>query len=346
MNSTLRTALVSVVGGAVVALVVAGGIMATDQPRFCNSCHEMGPFYGAWQHGPHKDLACVECHVDPGVVAHATHKIVALKEVFVHAVGDPEFPLASKRAIPDSRCTRCHTSLPDRTKNAFEHASHRSKSCADCHTEVGHSVTVASLAAAGVYAGGGSPGIVAQTVAFVGAGTTLKQHPRVTCSGCHKMSEVECGTCHKLPAGHFRPSTMPSCTLCHRSGGASWAASHPVAAADCALCHDAPTGAKHPTGIQCVNCHPQVGTSFAFRHPQIDTEGEHDLARIPCVQCHPKDYSSYDCKLCHASGTSGSSVRAATALVSPPGAPTAGPQNGIHVETNGKDDVTGAARLP
>lgn len=155
------------------------------------------------------------------------------------------------------------------------------------------------------------------------------------------MPELQCGVCHSLPAKHFRPTltdTMPACTLCHRNGGASWKADHPVAASDCTSCHRAPLVAKHPGGSKCAECHPQVGTNFAFVHPTIDAEREHNLSKIGCTQCHPTDYTSFTCAKCHKSGVAGQGVLRAAVKASPNGVPAAGPNNGVHRESGVSDD--------
>jgi hypothetical protein len=339
MDRTLKTVLISATAATLVAVAIVVTVVETDRPTFCKSCHEMGPYYNAWQHGPHKGMACVECHVDPGLAAHAIHKIPALKELAVHLTGDPKFPLAVRRPMPPHRCTRCHENLPKRTKSGFEHATHASKTCPDCHTDAGHTVTVEALQAAGVFAGGSQTAIAVQTVARAGSGTTLARHSKVSCSRCHKMTKIECGVCHNLPAKHFQPSTgakMPACTLCHRTAGASWAAAHPTASSDCLSCHNSPTNSGHPKGPLCATCHKQVGVSFAFGHPTIDSESEHDLSRMRCAECHPTDYTSYSCT-CHRNGVAARIEGIAAVGVSPMGLPSSGPNNGIHVESGGSD---------
>lgn len=339
MNRTLRTVLVSAAVAVAVGLTIVGTVWATDQPRFCISCHEMTPYYNAWQHGPHKGMICVECHVDPGLVAHAAHKIPALKELFVHVTGDPKFPLAKRRPMPERRCVRCHQNLPRQTKSGFEHLAHTTRSCTDCHTDAGHTVTVDALKVAGVFAGGSQTAIVARVVSRNGAGSVLRRHVKVTCSQCHKMDKIECVVCHKVPTKHFRPSTgeMPACTLCHRAAGGSWAAIHPVASSDCVACHGAPTTATHPTSTLCAQCHRQVGVSFAFNHPTIDSESEHDLRRMRCAECHPTGYRSYFCT-CHRNGNAARIDGIAAVGVSPGRLPSSGPGNGVHVESAGREN--------
>ena len=46
---------------AVLALALAGSLVYTEESSFCQSCHEMGPYYRAWAAGPHGPHAkCVD----------------------------------------------------------------------------------------------------------------------------------------------------------------------------------------------------------------------------------------------------------------------------------------------
>ena len=66
------------------------------RPAFCQTCHEMGPYYDAWAVGQHAETAtCIDCHVDDGLPARFAHKFVALGEVKAHFLGDTTFPAAS-----------------------------------------------------------------------------------------------------------------------------------------------------------------------------------------------------------------------------------------------------------
>jgi nitrate/TMAO reductase-like tetraheme cytochrome c subunit len=38
------------------------------QPDFCRSCHLMEPYYQAWHESTHKNVNCVDCHFQPGLV--------------------------------------------------------------------------------------------------------------------------------------------------------------------------------------------------------------------------------------------------------------------------------------
>ena len=127
--SAKRGVPVRLIAAVAVALVVAGvafaGVArATDQPSFCGAaCHEMSPFHTAWTQGAHKNISCVECHVDVGTVARMQHKVVALKEVATHVTGDYSFPGNQPPPVPSERCKRCHPNVT-LTSTGFSHAEH------------------------------------------------------------------------------------------------------------------------------------------------------------------------------------------------------------------------------
>jgi len=311
-----------------VALVVMGvafaGIAhATDQPSFCGSaCHEMGPFHSAWTQGAHKNVACIECHVDVGTVARMEHKVAALKEVAAHVTGDPKFPLADITPVPSARCQRCHPDVKlDST--GFSHADHAKRGeCVMCHSTVGHNVSVASLKDAGVYNAITKQAFDTTKTAVVDGGkANLAGHKSVPCSRCHDMAASKCSECHKprhidrgkdctvchAPGEKFvfvhpvrndcgtchKPTNAKhtwkgECTTCHQSGpGVDFKATHP-ADAGCESCHPRP--AKHRAG-ECSSCHKNTGANWAFAHPGSDN----------CESCHPRPakHKTGSCSNCH-----------------------------------------------
>ena len=48
---------------------IIGGMVFAEysmQPDFCRSCHIMEPYYQAWHNSTHRDVACGDCHFEPG----------------------------------------------------------------------------------------------------------------------------------------------------------------------------------------------------------------------------------------------------------------------------------------
>lgn len=325
----------AVFGGLALALALGaafvGAASATNSPSFCRTaCHEMQPYHDAWATGPHKNISCIECHVDSGQVARLKHKVVALGEVATHLRGDTSFPREVQASVPNERCVRCHSKIAVK-RTGFDHAVHAKRGpCIQCHADAGHKVTVASLKAAGYYSGLTGAGASSEsTTAIVGGGkANLPGHVAVSCSRCHIMSasacsschtpkhpargecttchatgakfafkhpvdRTDCQTCHTPKATHTktaRPTT--ACATCHKQAGVKWSFSHPAKGANCESCHARP--AKHRSGT-CTQCH-QTGVSWKFKHP---------AARANCQSCHdrPSGHRPGGCTSCHSVGS-------------------------------------------
>jgi nitrate/TMAO reductase-like tetraheme cytochrome c subunit len=304
--------------------VLAASLVLTERSAFCKSCHEMDPYYSAWRASGHAEEAqCVECHVDPGLVAHLAHKPTALKEVWDHFTKDNRFPNYSVE-VPDSRCVPCHPKVDKKIGTRFSHLLHQKNGrCQECHATVGHEVSIASLREAGILKeGAGMPpaptGVSPSAVPGHKKVVCQQCHDQVKmkcslchqashdplgeCSNCHAVgnkfvfvhpvSNADCGSCHKKSAKH--KATTAACTTCHAVGGKTWAFTHP-ADKKCTSCHKAP--AKH-YGTGCATCHsPKIPFAKArFNHP--GNTGEHSYRSFACVKCHPRSYSTASCT-CH-----------------------------------------------
>ncbi len=293
-----RVWILAAVAVSLLALIaVPASFAATDQPGFCATCHEMTPFYTAFDAGPHKGIQCVDCHVDPGLVSRVTHKVASLKEVADHFTTKPSFPLADV-SVPDARCVACHRSLP--VTNGFDHAQHTSAlACSRCHSDVGHQVTTEALASAGVLNtkaatfGDSSVRVAENTSASAVLGNVktdrAANHKAIECTRCH--TTYACSSCHSGPHDSRGP-----CIVCHRADPSPtpWAFVHPDSTA-CASCHTPP----HPDRGACNQCH-KPGTSWVFVHPS-------QKVRSDCATCHPKPTTGTHalrtkCAACHVPG--------------------------------------------
>jgi len=295
-----RNRFLAVFGGLALALVLGvafvGVASATNSPSFCRSaCHEMQPYHDAWSQGPHKDISCIECHVDPGNVAQLKHKVVALGEVATHFRGDTSFPREVQAEVPNERCIRCHSKISiDST--GFDHAVHAKRGpCTQCHADAGHKVTIESLKAAGYYSGFVGSGASAESTTAVvdGGRADLPGHVSISCSRCHVMSTNTCSSCHapKHPA-------RGECSTCHATG-AEFTFTHPVDRTDCESCHTPkPTHTTAaPPATACTTCHKQPGVAWSFTHPSKSSD---------CESCHarPAKHRAGSCSQCHVAGAS------------------------------------------
>lgn len=198
-NKRFYVAVLIVLG---VLLVLFATARATDYDAFCKAaCHEMRPYHQAWQAGAHRDIQCVECHVDQGVVPRLLQKWVSLRELRVHVFGESLFPMKSTSEIPNDRCIRCHEKVVS-DDTSFSHATHAKRgSCEWCHATAAHTVTPAALKAAGVYSGLPISGSVESSgVAAPDKGTAnIVGHREIGCTRCHDMQKTAVQVAMKLP---------------------------------------------------------------------------------------------------------------------------------------------------
>ncbi|MEI7813610.1 MAG: NapC/NirT family cytochrome c [Coriobacteriia bacterium] len=308
-NVPVRLIAAIAVSVVVLGVAFAGIARATELPSFCGSaCHEMGPFHSAWTTGAHKNISCVECHVDVGTIARMEHKVVALKEVATHVTGDPKFPMEQVTPVPSERCKRCHPNVA-LTSTGFSHAEHANRGeCVMCHATVGHDVSISALKEAGVYNDFAKTTFDTTKTAVVDRGkANLAGHKTVPCSRCHDMAAAKCSECHK-PKHVDRGK---DCTVCHATG-AKFVFTHPVRA-DCGTCHK-PKSPAHTWKGACTDCHKSgPGVNFNVTHP-ADTNCESCHPRPAkhragtCAPCHKKTGVSWafahpdsgDCEPCHA----------------------------------------------
>lgn len=315
-------------------LVFVGSAVATDQPAFCASCHEMKPYAQAHTVGPHAKVACVDCHVGTNPVVRLTHKFAALGEVRDHFFGRPLFPLETGAVEPvtNARCVHCHATVNVKL-TGFSHARHAlGRQCVSCHGDAGHAITTTALAQAGILSSR-RPNVLASlnSQALSSQETTLPGHVTVVCSQCHNMALTPCSKCHKpahkprgecstchhpgaafvfshplaatdcsLSGCHTPPASNHNhpqpCATCHLHPGANWSFTHPSETATCTTCHTPPAkNHNHPQA--CVTCHTKLGVTWAFSHPTSSAR---------CLTCHtaPANHRTSGCPRCHRTGVS------------------------------------------
>ncbi len=133
----------------------------TAGASFCGSCHTMKPFVSAFRihvHGGDNrygfQTRCNDCHLPhDGLIHYLFIKAKAsTNDMWVETFDNtakidwPEKLKSGRRFVYDSGCLACHTNLQTRTlSNPRAFLPHRmyfsgttSKSCADCHSGVGH----------------------------------------------------------------------------------------------------------------------------------------------------------------------------------------------------------------
>lgn len=123
-------------------------VEVSSQPRFCGSCHIMKPYYESWQHSSHKDVACVECHIPPGVQSEVRKKYEALSMVTSYFTGT--YGTRPWAEVADESCLRsgCHAkrillgrelyqgSLFDHQPHLAEMRRGKMLRCTSCHSQI------------------------------------------------------------------------------------------------------------------------------------------------------------------------------------------------------------------
>ena len=279
------------IGLGIVATV--GMVQMTSTPNFCGyTCHNMKPYYDSWKLSKHNQIACVECHIAPGLGAEVRKKFEALAMVakyFTSTEGTK--PWAE---VDDAACLRCHERRLLQGKVVFhdvifDHTPHLSESrrglrlrCTSCHSQIVQ----------------GSH--IAVTVS--------------TCALCHFKGQplntgtAECRRCHTVPE---KVTTNEGVTFDHRQ----------VSRLDmkCDLCHgNVVRGDGTVPKERCLTCHndeERLGryNDTQFLHAQHVTNHKVDCqhchltiehGRLPSKAATTSHDAAGDCRGCHGNGHS------------------------------------------
>lgn len=280
--------------GVVLAILGGVGMFATMEytarPKFCNSCHNMKPYYASWKNSTHKNVPCTDCHYEPGLLETFEGKFKAMSQVAKYVTGtEGTKPWAE---VSDYSCMRsgCHSKrlLSGRIKFGrvfFDHRHHltelrRGKKlrCTSCHSQV-----------------------------MVGS---HMQVTKSTCFQCHfhksKRTETkeDCNTCHGPPKEVIQVASQPfrhreytergvACNNCHShiTKGTGLVPKH-----RCQTCHNA---AKHLAKYSDVDF---LHTFHVSRHKvgcyNCHSEIRHQLEPLPhkrersCSPCHSAKHSA------------------------------------------------------
>lgn len=85
----------------------------TETADFCGRCHQMEPELIAYEAGPHRDVTCGECHVEPGVDGWIKAKLNGTKQLIQVITGlyPQPVPPPDHSALPsvEGTCLRCHS---------------------------------------------------------------------------------------------------------------------------------------------------------------------------------------------------------------------------------------------
>lgn len=295
----------------VISLFVLGGLLLVGYTAIalpgCVTCHiaadkDAGASASdmakvAMEYTPHKDVACIDCHVGTGFVPRVSFGVQETFSMMIPLIGSDSFDAPSSY---EPRCMRCHTSLEGTLENNGIKIKHSScaveDSCVACHKTTAHRTKDGPT---GSYTMDG-------------------------CYSCHSslQNSKDCTLCH-ADKGARTGQTNSSWAVTH---GPNWETTHGMGNLDtCATCHKPETCVKcHGTGVphtsnffnlhgaaakdkgqNCVSCHKPKFCSdchngFDMPHPKGFLQKHSSIAKNDkdpsCLKCH----SINDCNGCHA----------------------------------------------
>ncbi|MFQ5843808.1 MAG: cytochrome c3 family protein [Planctomycetota bacterium] len=316
LSPIVIAAVVSVGGGGTYVV-----LEVTTRPQFCTTCHIMEPYYESWKSSSHRDVTCVDCHYEPGLLETFEGKFKALSQLAKYVTGtEGTKPWAE---VSDSSCMRsgCHSErlLEGEVsfgRIRFDHRPHlirlrRGKElrCTSCHSQIVQeehlTVAKSTCILCHFHRSAGSKPIGDCGLCHgpppeeIRLGDLVFRHSDylergVGCASCHgdvtrgtgSVPRERCGSCHNKPEQLERYADVD---LLHRSH----VTDHSV---DCLGCHteiehSLPPRAQHFQG-DCRDCH--VGShgvhASVYRgtggREVADRPGVMFLARVTCGGCH------------------------------------------------------------
>ena len=259
-------------------------IQISSQPRFCGSCHYMTPYYRSWLTSTHREVACVECHIPPGMVSEFRKKYEALAMVARYFTGT--YSTNPWAEVDDQSCLRsgCHAKrvllgrevyqgvLFDHQPHLAEMRREKRLRCTSCHSQIVQ---------------GSHMAVTTSTCILCHFKNTPLNQGTARCTLCHEVPEKTITTAGlSFDHGDVKRFDM-SCTLCHegvvRGTGE-------VPRERCYTCHnDAPRLSRlgeteflhqeHVTAhkVECLNCHVEMVHRIPAREEALATA---------CEACH------------------------------------------------------------
>lgn len=284
--ATFGAALVIALG--IVAMLVM--VQASSTPQFCGTCHIMKPYYDSWKDSSHGNIACVECHISPGITAEVRKKYEALSMVAKYLTHTySENPWAE---VEDAACLKCHERrlLEGREEFhgvAFDHRPHLVESrrgmnlrCTSCHSQMVQGTHIA---------------VTTSTCALCHFKGQPLNEGLSTCTSCHETPE-HVVTQSGVPFDHSQVAKLDmDCRGCH---GGVVQGSGEVPKERCLSCHNQPARLAefektdllhraHVTDhkVDCVNCHGLI------EHGQPPPAVAEKNAAGACASCHGSGHS-------------------------------------------------------
>lgn len=306
-----------VLGFGLIAMIFM--VQASSTPTFCGTCHIMQPYYQSWKHSKHNRVACVDCHIAPGLTSEIRKKFEAVSMVAKYFTGT--YSTNPWAEVDDAACLRCHERRLLEGKEifhdvVFDHRPHLTESrrglnlrCTSCHSQIvqGSHISVTTSTCALCHFKGQKPNektgrclicheIPERVVSSAGVTFDHGQVKRLDmdCRSCHagivrgegNVPRERCVTCHNQPS---RLAEFGNRDLLHRMH----VTEHKV---DCMNCH---LQIEHGKVLQAANTASTCETCHGSGHsPQQDLYsgiGGRGVARMP----GPMFVAGVTCEGCH-----------------------------------------------
>jgi nitrate/TMAO reductase-like tetraheme cytochrome c subunit len=88
----------------------------TESAAFCGQCHTMEPELKAYAMSPHRDVACIECHTEPGLGGWIKAKVNGTRQLVQIVTGtfSKPIPVPDHATLPPTSvtCLKCHDVAP------------------------------------------------------------------------------------------------------------------------------------------------------------------------------------------------------------------------------------------
>ncbi len=240
----------------------------SETPSFCGLCHNMEIYVNSWKTSSHRNVACINCHYEPGVGNHLRAKFrdIQLGLAYVITGRGIEKP---HHEVSDISCLRqgCHAKADIREnmifKNvAFNHSRHleelrRGKRlrCNTCHDQI---VQGAHLK-------------VTEVDCFICHFYNAGSQGKDKCLSCS-----ECGSCHIQPKGDILVRGMSFNHKRYINRGV-----------DCLDCHTGVNkGDGHVPENKCLECHKEHELRNVTFTSEFLHQGHVTDRKIECYRCH------------------------------------------------------------
>ncbi|MEO8625629.1 MAG: NapC/NirT family cytochrome c [Candidatus Limnocylindrales bacterium] len=102
--------------GSAMTVGAVATIAYTDTSAFCGTCHTMAPEIKGYEISAHRNVACVECHTEPGLAGWFKAKLNGTRQLIEMIAGTfpTPIPAPDHAMLPstDVTCKRCHNVAP------------------------------------------------------------------------------------------------------------------------------------------------------------------------------------------------------------------------------------------